>query len=92
MEDRELDPETSTCSATIGRFDAERTRWRVVVEAWPGEERYLGRLVFRPDTPGKKPEPRASAALLSGDTAEEVVRAAYELPEKQIRAVLHSLS
>jgi hypothetical protein len=81
-----------TCSATIGRVAAERTRWRVVVEAWPDDQRYCGRLVFTPDAGGAAPEPRTSAALLHGRTAEEVVSAAYDLPEKQIRALLHSLS
>jgi hypothetical protein len=79
------------CSATICRFDAERSRWRVVVEAWPSEERYEGRLVFQQDDPGVPAGARASAPLFTGRTAEEVVSAAYELPEKHVRAVLHSL-
>ena len=86
---REFD--AATCSATIGRFDAERSRWRVLVEAWPSQERYQGRLVFQQDDPGAAADERASAPLLSGRTPEEVVSAAYDLPEKQVRAVLHSL-
>ena len=87
--ERELD--ALICSATIGRFDAERSRWRVVVEAWPSQERYQGRLVFQQDDPGVTSDARASAPLLTGRTPEEVVSAAYELPEKHVRAVLHSL-
>ena len=79
-------------TATIGRVDVERTRWRVVVEAWPDERRYQGRLVFQPDHAGTGHDARASGPLLSGSTAEEVVIAAYEMPEKQVRALLRSLT
>lgn len=78
--------------ATIGRVVEERSRWRVVVEAWPVDHCYRGRLLFLPDMAGAAPDPRASAPLLTGGTAEEVVSAAHELPEKQLRALLHSLS
>jgi len=80
-----------TIEATIGRFDAERRRWRVVVEAWPTEEHYSGRLVFQQDGVNAARGSRASAPLLSGRTPEEVVSAAHEIPEKQVRALLHSL-
>lgn len=83
-------------NATIGRLDAERSRWRVMVEAWGSERGYQGRLVFQPEAmPGQNARAvtaRASAPLLAGQSPEEVVSAAYELPEKQIRALLHSLA
>ena len=88
LDARESD--AAICSATIGRFDAECSRWRVVVEAWPNEERYQGRLIFQRDDPGTV-QSRVSAPLLTGRTPEEVVSAAHELPEKRVRAVLHSL-
>jgi hypothetical protein len=84
------DAGSASCSATIGRFDAERSRWRVVVEATLDQERYQGRLIFQRDDPGTM-ESRVSAPMLTGRTPEEVVSAAHELPEKRVRAVLHSL-
>ena len=84
------DSGASSCSATIGRFDAERSRWRVVVEARLDQECYQGRLIFQRDDPGNV-ESRVSAPMLTGRTPEEVVSAAHELPEKRVRAVLHSL-
>ena len=84
------DSGASSCSATIGRFDAERSRWRVVVEARLDQECYQGRLIFQRDDPGTV-DSRVSAPLLTGRTPEEVVSAAHELTEKRVRAVLHSL-
>lgn len=78
-------------TATIGRMDVEKTRWRVVVETWPDAQRYQGRLLFQPDTVGEN-DVRASGPVLSGSTPEEVVIAAYELPEKHVRALLRSLT
>ena len=79
------------CSATIGRFDAEYSRWRVVVEAWPKAEHFEGRLVFQQDDRSGSTAARVTAPMLSGRTPEEVVSAAYEMPEKRVRAVLRSL-
>jgi len=84
------------CNATIGRLDAERARWRVLVEAWGSDRRYHGRIVFQPEAmPGQMLRDfsrRESPPLLAGATPEEVVSAAHELPEKHIRALLHSLA
>ncbi|MEX2285416.1 MAG: hypothetical protein WEE89_23220 [Gemmatimonadota bacterium] len=90
------EPAGESVNATIGRLDAERLRWRVVVEAWPAAQSYHGRLVFLPEAmpgqPAFESAPRQSGALLHGRTAEEIVIAAHELPEKHIRALLHSLA
>jgi hypothetical protein len=87
---------TATLTSVLGRLDAERSRWRVTVEAWGSDRDYHGRLVFQPEAmPGQTPQgftARASATLLAGHSPEEVVSAAYDLPEKQIRALLHSLA
>lgn len=79
-------------TATIGRLDADRTRWRVRVEAWRDRQKCLGRLVFLPDGPLDDAEPRRTAPLLVGDTPEAVVGAAYELGEPRLRALLRSLA
>ena len=54
-------------------------------------ERYQGRLVFQPESVGDA-DARVSGPVLSGSSPEEVVIAAYELPEKQVRALLRSLT
>ena len=82
--------DNGVCSSTLGRLAAQASRWRVVVEAWPVEDRYRGRLVFQADD-RRAGRVRESADFLSGRSVEEVVNAAYELPEQRIRVLLHSL-
>lgn len=79
-------------TATIGRLEAERTRWRVVVEAWEDRQKCLGRLAFWPDGPLATAEPRRTAPLFVGESTEAVLSAAYELGEPRLRALLRSLA
>lgn len=82
----------SRCRAVVARVGAERTRWRVMVEAWPAADRYEGRLVFEPDAFGASASSRMTAPVLRGHSAEDVVSAAYDMSEKRLRELLHSLA
>jgi len=82
----------SRCRAVVARMGAERTRWRVMVEAWPSAGRYEGRLVFEPDNLGASASSRVTAPVLRGGSAEDVVGAAYDMSEKRLRELLHSLA
>lgn len=82
----------SRCRAVVARMGAERTRWRVTVEAWPAADRYEGRLVFEPDSLGMSANSRVTAPVLRGQSAEDVVGAAYDISEKRLRELLHSLA
>jgi hypothetical protein len=81
----------STFSSAIGRIADFRTHWRVLVETWPGTSHFEGRFVFRADDV-QAPPPREGPATLRGSTREDVLRAAYELPEEHLRAMLRSLA
>jgi hypothetical protein len=78
-------------SAAIGRIADFRTHWRVLVETWPSASQYEGRLVFRSDD-HEAPPPREGPATLHGRTREDVLRAAYDLPESRLREMLRSLA
>ena len=84
------DASESRTTSAIGRIADFRTHWRVLVETWPSAARYEGRLVFQADD-FQAPPPREGPAMLHGVTREDVVRAAYDLPEDRIRAMLRSL-
>ena len=78
-------------AATIRRLSAEGTRWRVRVESWASDGGVAGRFVFEPDEPRSMYAPRASGPTLRAERREEVVAAAYEMPETRLRELLHSL-
>lgn len=78
-------------SSAIARIAEFRTRWRVLVETWPVASQYEGRLVFCTDDPTNAVA-RETAMVLRGPTREDVLRAAYDLPESRLRALLRSLT
>jgi hypothetical protein len=80
----------SQISSAILRIADFRTHWRVLVETWPSAAEYQGRLVFRADDVQPVPA-REGPPTLRGSTREEILRAAYDLPEAKIRATLRSL-
>jgi hypothetical protein len=84
----------SSLSSAIGRIADFRTQWRVLVETWPSATHFEGRFVFCADGAFVPPHraAREGPPTLRGTTREDVIRAAYELPESKIRAVLHSLT
>ncbi len=85
------DVKDSRVSAAIGRIADFRTHWRVLVETWPSATQYEGRLVFQADN-FQAPPPREGPATLRGITREDIVRAAYDVPEDRLRAMLRSLA
>lgn len=77
----------------IGRIREATSRWRVVVETWSeGGEQCRGRFVFQPEEPTDRSGRREGPPVLHGRTPEDVVRAAHELPEAQLRTLLRSLA
>ncbi|NLG62735.1 MAG: hypothetical protein GX539_10845 [Candidatus Cloacimonetes bacterium] len=82
---------TGTEVTAIRRISDDRTKWRVLVEAWPEEPGYRGRLVFAPDGLDAPLPAREGPAAFSGRTREDVLRQAWEMPEQQLRVMLHSL-
>lgn len=84
-------PVESSFSAAIGRIADFRTHWRVLVETWPAATQFEGRLVFQADD-FQAPPPRQGPATLRGSTREDVLRAAYEVPEDRLRVMLRSLA
>lgn len=79
-------------SATICRIAAEGTHWRVLVETWEEGGEYRGRLIFEPEGVGQFFEVRQGPPMLHGQSREEVLAAAHELPEQRLRVLLHSLA
>jgi hypothetical protein len=79
-------------SSPIRRLSSARSSWRVVVQTWPDQNGFHGRIVFEADGARPARETREGPADLSGSTREDVVRSAHELPEDRLRALLHSLS
>jgi hypothetical protein len=77
--------------STIGRIRDDRGKWRVLVEAWPEQSGYAGRLVFAPDGADAAPGMREGPSSLRGSTREDVVSQVHEMPETRLRAMLHSL-
>jgi hypothetical protein len=78
-------------SAAVRRITAEGIHWRVRVESWADEGEYVGRLVFEPDTAEPLYTARRGAAMLHGETQNEVVMSAHDLTENRLKEVLHSL-
>jgi hypothetical protein len=82
--------ERSTASG-IRRIFEERTHWRVMVETWAERDGYHGRFVFAPDRSPVPADMRAGPDALRGNTREEVIAEAYNLPEDRLKQVLRSL-
>lgn len=80
------------CATTICRLFAEGTRWRVRVESWEAEGGASGRFVFEPDDPSAAANSRQSGPALRAERREDVIRAAYDIPERRLRELLHSLA
>lgn len=78
-------------TSAICRLNEGRERWRVVVETWPDQDSFRGRLLFCRDDPEPWDGSRETAPLLTGRSREAVLSSAYELPEIQLRRMLHSL-
>lgn len=78
-------------AATICRLAGEGAKWRVQVEAWEGEHGFQGRFVFEPERPDGRRDQRVGPPQLRGRTSAEVLAAAHEVPERRLRALLHSL-
>lgn len=76
-------------TSTIRQITGGRLRWRVMVETWHDRDAFHGRLLFEPDAGGNGG--RESAPLLHGRSREDVLALAHDLPEDQLRRVLHSL-
>jgi len=77
--------------SVIRRIDAGRCRWRVVVESWPEQDAWRGRLLFRPDTAEPAPADRETAPLLEAGSHEELLGLVLELPDDRLRRLLNSL-
>jgi hypothetical protein len=75
----------------IRRIVQDRTRWRVAVETWPERDGYHGRFVFAPEPAPDPSEKREGPVALRGQTREDVIGQAYNLPEDQLRQLLRSL-
>jgi hypothetical protein len=80
-----------TRRSAIRRIGEGRSRWRVVVETWRESDGYRGRLLFCPDSV-EPAEDRESAAMLRGQSHEDVLHLAHELPEDRLRRLLNSLA
>jgi hypothetical protein len=85
-------PDSKRQSSPIRRLSGQRSSWRVVVHTWPEQDGFLGRIVFEADGARPARETREGPADLTGTTREHVVRSAHELPERRLRALLHSLT
>lgn len=79
-------------TAAIRRLTALGIHWRVMVEAWPVRDTWTGRLIFTPDQPAPLFEPRQGPIMLRGGSRAEVLEAAHDIPERRLRALLHSLA
>lgn len=76
--------------SAIRRITEGPRRWRVLVEAWPEQDEFRGRLLFHPEGTLSWAGGRESTALLQGHTMEDVVSRAYDLSEERLRRLLHS--
>lgn len=75
----------------ICRISALGIPWRVQVEAYPGPAGWSGRLRFEPEAVGTRHGSRVGPMTLRGRTHEDLLDAAYQLPERRIRELLHAL-
>lgn len=86
-------PRDAGSRVAIGRIRDAASRWRVVVETWSeGVDHCRGRFIFLAEEGADRYPSREGPAALHGRTLEDVMRAAYELPEEHLRTLLRSLS
>jgi hypothetical protein len=86
-------PHDAGSRIAIGRIRDAVSRWLVVVETWTeGADHCRGRFIFQSDEGVDRHASREGPPALHGRTLEDVVRAAYELPEEHLRTLLRSLS
>lgn len=86
-------PRDAGSRIAIGRIRDAVSRWRVVVETWTeGADHCRGRFIFQSDDGSERHASREGPPALHGRTLEDVMRAAYELPEEHLRTLLRSLS
>ncbi|MEJ2185913.1 MAG: hypothetical protein P8Z36_08230 [Gemmatimonadota bacterium] len=81
--------------APIRMLEARGMRWRVAVETWRGRDGWRGRFVFEPTPPALSDRgvmTQEGPVALQGATLEELVALAYDVPERQLRAVLLSMA
>src|SRR5690606_7065505 len=74
-----------------GRLTGDGGRWRVRVESWRVGDEFQGRIVFEPDGPASRTEPRVGPARLRGRSREDLLSSAYDLSEQWLRELLHAL-
>ncbi len=78
-------------TATIRRISALGIHWRVGVETFRGASGWAGRLVFEPQSPLSRHDTRRGPITLQAATQAEIVSAAYDIDERRLLALLHSL-
>ena len=79
-------------AAGIRRITDDRASWRVAVETWPERDGFHGRLVFTAERDVRDSDRREGPDALRGDTREDVIAEAHELPEATLRQVFRSLA
>jgi len=86
-----VDPErAATRTAAVRRISAMGIHWRARMEAWQVRGGWRARLVFEPDVPTGRLEPRKCAPTFYGATLTDVLQAAHDLSDKRLREILHS--
>lgn len=78
-------------SSPLRRISEASKHWRVMVQTWVERDGYHGRFVFSPDRMPVPAEIREGPDALRGHTREEVIAAAYNLPEDRLKQLLRSL-
>jgi hypothetical protein len=76
--------------SAIRRIGDGHTRWRVIVESWRSVKGFQGRFVFEPE--GSVTESlREGPSALIAESREELVRAAHDVSDDDLRALCRSL-
>ncbi|HSJ11019.1 MAG TPA: hypothetical protein VK928_13935 [Longimicrobiales bacterium] len=78
-------------TSAIRRFTEGREHWRLMVETWPEQDSYRGRLVFLREDSVAWNVLRETASLLTGTTREAILASAYDMPEGHLRRVFHAM-
>jgi hypothetical protein len=79
-----------TNASGIRRIMQDRMHWRVQVETWPERDGFHGRVVFFREH-ARAHHKREGPDALRGPTREDVIAAAYDLPEDRLKQLLRSL-
>lgn len=88
LEFRTAEPPAAT---TVCRITALGIHWRVVVESHRDGGVWVGRLVFEPEAPATRYEPRYGPFAFRGGAQEAILDAAHQIPERRLLDLLHSL-